>query len=287
MGARGGCRTGSRTPGNATSTRTPGLRLMRLCGASARTALPGQRLERQELRFARLAGRKDGRAGYRFPPSTRTARPQCPLPTRPPSRQSVRGSQLRSGPCRLIRSSRQKAGVGEARPDLSSWCVRVGGSGLPLPGRPPARRGVPTSIHFCASGEGGLGGGSGCRAGASRPRTGQAICEAPRPARAPGRRDEDSATAAAAAGARSPPSRPARSHPGPPRPRAAQVPEERRAAADHAAAAVPRAARLGRAVCPRGSARPGAASSLPPHPHPHLLCGLRTTPLRAGVSATD
>ena len=53
----------------------PAAPLRRFC---SHCASPGSAWKRQELRFARQAGRRDGSAGHRFPPPTRTARPQCP-----------------------------------------------------------------------------------------------------------------------------------------------------------------------------------------------------------------
>lgn len=259
--------------------------LRRFC---SHCASPGSAWKRQELRFARLAGRKDGRAGYRFPPSTRTARPQCPpyAPTLAPKRPGV---AARSRPCRLIRSSRQKkagGGGGETRPVV---LVCVGRRLRAAPARPPARPPRGTYLDpLLRLGEGRLGGRLGLQGLESfQTENGTSHLRSPASTRAPGRRDEDGRRRRRRRSALPAPSRPPALLPGPPRPRAAQVPEERRAAADHAAAAVPRAARLGRAVCPRGSERPGAASSLSTPPHPHLLCGLRTTPSRAGVSATD
>lgn len=153
MGARGGCRTGTDSPKCDVHKDSGELRLMRLCGASARTALPRAAPgKRQELRFARLAGRKDGRAGYptsrpRHTQLDRSVLPYAPTPSRPASGGR---SSLQALP--VIRSSRQKESGGwggETRPVV--WCVWVGGSGLPCQAGPPARRGVPTSIHFCAS----------------------------------------------------------------------------------------------------------------------------------------
>lgn len=207
------------------------------------------------------------------------------LPARPPSPETPAGVAARSRPCWLTRSSREKkaggGGVGEARPDLSSRCVRIGGFALPRPGRPPARPPRVTYLDpLLRLGEGGLGGRLGLQGLESfQTENGTSHLRSPASTREPGRRDEDGRRRRRRRSALPAPSRPpARSPPRPPRPRAAQVPEERRAAADHAAAAVPRAARPGRAVCPRGSERPGAGSSLSAPPRPTSSAGAAPAP---------
>lgn len=264
--------------------------LRRFC---SHCASPGSAWKRQELRFARLAGRKDGRAGYRFPPSTRTARPQCPpyaptLAPHPRAKASGGRSPLQALPADPEQTAKESGdGGGETRPVV---LVCAGRRLRAAPARPPARPPRGTYLDpLLRLGEGRLGGRLGLQGLESfQTENGTSHLRSPASTRAPGRRDEDGRRRRRRRRSALPaPSRPPALLPGPPRPRAAQVPEERRAAADHAAAAVPRAARLGRAVCPRGSERPGAGSSLSTPPHPHLLCGLRTTPSRAGVSATD
>lgn len=224
-------RTGNRTPRNAASARA--LKAGTFCAfAELLFALPfrWQPWKPRGLRFARLAGRGDAGAGDRFP--LRGAQLDCSVPpSRPPSPESPvpkrQGIAARPRPWRVIRSSWQKK-VGEARLDLPSVCVRAGGSGrLCKATRQPW---APTSIHFCASEKAGSGGGSGCSGcRASRPRAGQAICEARRALELGGRDEDGRAAAAAAAGARSPPLPARRSLPGPPLPRPAQVPAESRA----------------------------------------------------------
>ena len=152
MGARGGCRTGSRTP---EMRRPQGLRglpldapLRRFC---SHCASPGSAWKRQELRFARLAGRKDGRAGYRFPPSTRTARPQCPpyaptLAPHPRAKASGGRSSLQALPADPEQPAKESGGGG--RRDQT---CRPGVCGSAAPGcpcqavRPPAAGYLPRS----------------------------------------------------------------------------------------------------------------------------------------------
>lgn len=139
-GARGGCRTGAGLPKcdvHKDSGAPLDAPLRRFC---SHCASPGSAWEAAEQGLRGLAGGMKG--GYPAAPSTQL-NPRCPL-TRPP-RAGVGGrSSLQALP--VIRAA-GKAGVGEARPDLSSWCVRVSDSraALPGPSRPPAAGCLPRS----------------------------------------------------------------------------------------------------------------------------------------------
>lgn len=158
-------RTGSRTPPppKCGVCSTLGLALpaplRRSCGHCASL---GPAWKRRELRFARLAGRRDAGAGDRSVPPTRTARLRRPSfthahPLPRPAPGHRRSAEARAGD--LGELAKESGGGGRGwtcRP-----CVRVGGFGRPC--KASRQPGAPTSIHFCASEKAGSGGGSGCR----------------------------------------------------------------------------------------------------------------------------
>lgn len=161
----GGGRTGSRTPDMLRRQGLQGLAhneaLRRFCSHCASFGSAGKR---QELRFARLTGRKDGGSGDRFLPPTRTARPQCP-PFAPTLTRdaSAKASGGRSSLEALTGAPEQLAKESGGR---RGWTCRQCVCGSVAPGCPckaPRQPRAPTSIHFCASEKAGSGGGSGCR----------------------------------------------------------------------------------------------------------------------------
>lgn len=173
--------------------------LRRFCSHCASRAAPGSGRSR-DLHGWRRAGRRDGDAGNRFLPPTRTATPQCP-PCAPTLARgagaNVPGeSQLARGPGgRPGGAGRRKRG-GEARLDLSSVGGGAGGGSRwfpePRPGRPPAAAAEGTYLDpLLRLGEGGLGGRLGLQGLKSfQTERGTSHLRSPVSTRAPGRRDE-------------------------------------------------------------------------------------------------
>lgn len=264
-------------PRNAAPARTRGLALSaplrRFCSHCASI---GGAWKRQEPRFARLAGRRDGGAGAascppraqldRSVPHSSSPSPETPVPKRQGNRSSPEAPA--GDPKQLAKESARGggAGGGQAGPAVPA----SGGPWLPEPlrGHPPA---AGTYLDpLLRLGESRLGGRLGLQGLKSfQTESGTSHLRSPASARAPGRRDEVGSLRSRRRSALPAPSRrraPRALSPPLPAPPRRRSPRGAASRPEDTAAAAPCAARLGRAASRERARRRLEAPPLPTSP---------------------